>query len=106
MKKELGIRQRILETYPDETFIFADGLDDAILGVEEETMGIIYSVKKARKIIISQMDVSLCDLTEDEIESGMTVRDKKIEIGSESFEFNTRGTKGLKWVWCDDELNF
>lgn len=32
----------IIEKYPDETFLIADGFDKAIIGVEEKNMVLIY----------------------------------------------------------------
>jgi hypothetical protein len=40
-KKEL-----IVESYPDETFMVADGFDDAIIGICERTNRVIYSTKR------------------------------------------------------------
>ena len=39
------------EMYSDETFTLADGFDDAIIGVEEKTMRVIYSVQKCIEIL-------------------------------------------------------
>jgi hypothetical protein len=76
----------ILEYYPDETFLKADGLDSAVIGVEiGEPMRLIYSVTK----IIEHL------VTEDE----MTVED-----AIEHFEFNIRGSYVGEQtpIWCDD----
>ena len=43
--------QALTEAYPDEEFLIADGFDEAILGVEQETMRVIYSVSKSLEII-------------------------------------------------------
>ena len=42
----------ILDKYPDEQFLKADGFDEAILGVEEKGMRLIYSVKSCIDILI------------------------------------------------------
>tara|TARA_E500000305_G_C3944876_1_gene199310 strand:+ start:288 stop:554 length:267 start_codon:yes stop_codon:yes gene_type:complete len=42
----------ILEKYPDDKFLKADGFDEAILGVEEKDMRLIYSVKSCIDILI------------------------------------------------------
>ena len=68
----------ILEYYPDETFLKADGLDSAVIGVEiAEPMRLIYSV------------------TEDEM---------SVEDAIEHFEFNIRGSYAGEQtpIWCDD----
>ena len=40
---------QILETYPDMTFLFADGFDAAIIGVYDDK--IVYSVDKAIAVL-------------------------------------------------------
>jgi len=64
----------------------ADGFDQAVLGVEESTMRLIYSVKKCIEI-----------LTEDMSE----------EDALEYFNYNTlRSYVGEKTpIWCHDILN-
>ena len=42
----------ILEMYPDEELLIADGFDDAILGVDENQMRVIYSVSKCLDILM------------------------------------------------------
>ena len=44
----------ILEYYPDESFIIADGFDDAIIGICETTNRIIYSKKILLEILIKE----------------------------------------------------
>ena len=44
--------QEILDNYEDESFLIADGFDDAIIGVEESSMRLIYSVKRCIEILI------------------------------------------------------
>lgn len=77
-------QEDILDQYPDSTFLFADGLDDAIIGVDGETMRVIYSVAKCIEIFMEQ---------------GMSQ-----EEAIEYFDFNTRGSyMGEKTpIWCDD----
>lgn len=43
----------IIEKYPDEEFLIADGFDDAIIGVDELSMRLIYSVSKCIDILIN-----------------------------------------------------
>lgn len=53
--------ERITEAFPDETFLQLDGLDDAILGVEENgSRRLIYSVSKIIDCLIAQ------DMTDEE----------------------------------------
>ena len=46
MLKVLTIKEEILNRYCDEDLLIADGFDDAIIGIEENTMRIIYSISK------------------------------------------------------------
>ena len=45
----------IIEQYQDETFLKAEGFDEAIIGVDETTMRLIYSVKKCIEILMVDM---------------------------------------------------
>ena len=47
--------ERIIENFPDENIMIADGFDDAIIGIEEESLRIIYSVKKILDILQKDM---------------------------------------------------
>jgi hypothetical protein len=76
--------QQILENYPDEDFLKADGFDAAIIGVEEKTMRLIYSVKKCMDILMED-DMSELDALE-------------------YFSYNMEGAYvGEKTpIWCND----
>ena len=50
------ILENIIEQYYDEEFLKADGFDDAIIGVEENDMRLIYSVSKCLKILEKDMN--------------------------------------------------
>ena len=75
----------IIEQYEDETFLKASGFDEAIIGVDKNTMKLIYSEKKCIEILM--MDMS----EEDAIEH---------------FNFNVRGGYvGDKTpIWCSDNF--
>jgi hypothetical protein len=45
----------ILEQYEDEEFLIADGFNQAVIGVEESTMRLIYSVNKCIEILTEDM---------------------------------------------------
>lgn len=78
--------EEILECYPDETFLKADGFDGAVIGVEiGEPMRLIYSVGKVIEILITEDEMSL-------------------EDALEHFEFNIRGSYVGEQtpIWCDD----
>jgi hypothetical protein len=74
----------IIETYEEE-FLIADGFDDAIIGVEESSMKLVYSVSKCISILCTYMNES------DAIEY---------------FEFNVKGSYvGEKTpIWCEDKF--
>ena len=74
----------LIEYYQDEEFLIADGFNDAIIGVDESSMRIIYSEKKCIYILMSQ---------------GMTQED-----AIEFFDFNVRGSYVGEQtpIWCSD----
>jgi len=76
----------IVERYPDEEILIADGYDDAIIGLEEGTLRVIYSISKC--IEITQGD------------------DMSYEEASEYFYYNTVGAYVGEQtpIWCDDEF--
>lgn len=106
MVNKKNLRKIIIDTYPDdEQIYFAKGFDDAIIGIEEDTMRVVYSCKKAIQIIYNDTPMKKSDLDKDEIESGVTVREKRMEQAIEHFEFNVRGSKGEKLpIWVDDDF--
>ena len=58
MERDMSLlRTHILESYPDETFVFADGFDGAIIGVDESSMRIIYSVYRCLSILADDMSM-------------------------------------------------
>ena len=77
--------KQIIEQYQEEEFLTADGFDDAIIGVEETSMILIYSVSKCLKILEQ-------DMTELE--------------AMEYFTFNVSGAYvGKKTpIWCCDNF--
>jgi hypothetical protein len=76
---------KIIEHYEDETFLKADGFDEAIIGVDETTMRLIYSVKRCIEILM---------------------RDMSEEDAVEHFIFNVSGSYvGEKTpIWCSDNF--
>ena len=77
--------QEIIDQYPDETFLKADGYDEAIIGVDETKMRLVYSVGKVLEIL---------------------QRDMNQEEAIEFFEFNVSGAyMGERTpIWCHDEF--
>jgi len=56
-------REIIIEKIPDETLMFVDGFDDAIIGICERTNRVIYSTSKMVKILMNQ-DMEYIDALE------------------------------------------
>ena len=76
------------ETWEKETnFLIADGFDDAIIGVDEKSMRLIYSVSKCLEILIEDQGMSFDD-------------------AQEYFEYNVSGAyMGEKTpIWCYDNF--
>ena len=88
-KKQSNILDNILETYDDIEFAIADGLDDAVVGVDANNYILIYDIEKCIQATAKNMSVTKKDLSEEEIEEGITVAQKKYEIAKEFFYFNT-----------------
>ena len=76
---------KILEWFPEEDILKADGFDEAIIGIETNEMRLIYSVSKCIEILCRDMDE---------------------EEAVEFFDFNVRGIYvGDKTpIWCVDDL--
>ena len=47
--------EKIIENYSEDEFLKADGFDDAIIGLEETSMRLIYSVSKCVEILKKDM---------------------------------------------------
>jgi len=77
--------KQILEKYQEHEFLKADGFDDAIIGVEENEMRLIYSVSKCLKIL--QKDMQELD-------------------AMEYFTFNVSGSYFAEKtpIWCWDDF--
>jgi hypothetical protein len=77
---------KIIEKYQDELFIKADGFDEAIIGVDDNEMRLVYSVSKCIEILCRDM------LEEDAIEH---------------FYYNVSGSYiGDKTpIWCYDDFD-
>jgi hypothetical protein len=84
-----NLLQNILEYYEDEEILIADGFDDAVIGIEDTSMRLIYSVTKCLEIL-------------------MEVENMSLEDAIEHFEFNVSGSYvGEKTpIWCQDGFMF
>ncbi len=47
---------RIREWYCEEDLLLVDGFDQAIIGVEDGSMRLIYSISKMMKVLMKDMD--------------------------------------------------
>jgi hypothetical protein len=51
--------EKILEQYEGEEILIADGFDNAVIGIDESSMRLIYSVEKCINILMEQgMDMT------------------------------------------------
>jgi hypothetical protein len=75
--------EEILERYQEEELLIADGFNDAIIGIDENSLRIIYSVKKCIEILTQDMSE---------------------EDALEYFSYNVSGGYvGEKTpIWCED----
>lgn len=80
-----NILKNIIDTYGEEPILKADGFDDAVLGMDESCMRLIYSVTKCIEILMADMN---------------------LEDALEHFEFNVAGSYvGEKTpIWCYDNF--
>ena len=52
---------KILEMFPDEEFLKADGFDDAVIGVETSSGRLVYSIQKCIDILMIKHSMSYDD---------------------------------------------
>jgi hypothetical protein len=78
--------EKILVWFPEDEILKADGYDEAIIGIDDASMRLIYSVDKCIQILI---------------EEGMTEED-----AVEHFHYNTKSAwVGEKTpIWCTDDF--
>ena len=46
-----NVLNKILDSYPDDNFLIADGFDDAVIGLDEQSGRLVYSVSKCIAIL-------------------------------------------------------
>lgn len=46
--------EKIYEAYPKENFSIAEGFDKAIIGIDEKTHRVVYSIDKCLQILLEQ----------------------------------------------------
>ena len=78
---------KIIEAYPEDVFLKADGFDDAIIGVDESSMRLIYSESKCVDILQGEHDMTALDAIE-------------------YFEYNVKGAYVGEQtpIWCADMI--
>jgi hypothetical protein len=81
----------IIERYPENEILKMDGFDDAIIGYNEPSNRLIYSVKKIINIIFDEMQNA----------DNFTIID-----AIEYYEFNIQSTYVGKYtpIFCDDNF--
>ena len=50
----MTVVEKLKEQYPEETLLLATGFDEAVIGVEEITMRLIYSNRKCVEILMQR----------------------------------------------------
>jgi hypothetical protein len=82
--KKKDMLEIIIENYQDEEILKADGFDDAVIGIDTDSMRLIYSIQKCIEVLK---------------EEGMDEID-----AVEYFEYNVLGAYvGEKTpIWCND----
>jgi hypothetical protein len=85
-RKMKTLLDEIISYYEEEQFLKADGFDDAVIGVDQNSNRLIYSVTRCLEILILQ---------------GMS-----LEEATEYFDFNISGSYvGEKTpIWCYDNF--
>jgi len=79
--------EEISEINPEA--LVCDGFDAAIIGIAERiNLGPIIAYDKGKMIEILMQDM---EVSEDEMEEGQTIEDKKYEMAIEYFDFNIIG---------------
>ena len=56
--------EEIIEMYPEEEFLTADGFDDAVIGVEPNSMRLVYDRDKMIGILINDEELTELDAIE------------------------------------------
>jgi len=55
----MNMLEEILENHPDETFLKADGFDEAIIGLDEKSGRLIYSTTKCLEILVKDEEMTM-----------------------------------------------
>jgi hypothetical protein len=60
----MNILETILENNPDDSFLKADGFDEAVIGYEERSGRLIYSTTKCLEILVKDSEMTMEDAIE------------------------------------------
>jgi len=79
--------EKLVDWYPEESLLIADGFNDAIIGIDESSMRIIYSVTRCIEILCLDEEMDVDDAIE-------------------HFNYNVKGAYvGDKTpIWCEDNF--
>lgn len=82
----MSMLKEIIDSFPDENILIADGFDDAIIGIDMHSMRVVYSVKKCIDILMDG-EMEYVDAVE-------------------YFEFNVSGAYVGEQtpIWCQDNF--
>jgi len=61
MRSNDDILKKIVEEYPDEVLLKADGLDKAVIGVDINSYRLVYSFKKCLRVLMEDMGMEYDD---------------------------------------------
>ena len=50
-------REKLLKFVPDDTLLFADGFDDAIMGLDTNSLRVVYSKQKMIECLLKDMEL-------------------------------------------------
>ncbi len=50
-------REQLLKFVPDDTLLFADGFDDAIMGLDTNSLRVVYSKQKMIECLLKDMEL-------------------------------------------------
>lgn len=53
--------EQILEIYPEEELIKADGFDDAVIGIDAVKLRLVYDIDKMRSILVNEQGMEFDD---------------------------------------------
>ena len=55
-------REQLLKFVPDDTLLFADGFDDAIMGLDTNSLRVVYSKQKKVRQLAKSVQLATCGI--------------------------------------------